>query len=59
MPPESAAVEEVSQKVGISVATLERWRSEALVNPAIGTGGGQTWTAAARLETVITTAAMG
>ena len=58
LPPESAAVEAVSQKVGISVATLERWRSEALANPASGTGGGQTWTAAARLEAVITTAAM-
>ena len=58
LPPESAPIEAVSHKVGIGVATLERWRSEALANPASGTGGGQTWTAAARLEAVITTAAM-
>jgi len=30
LPPESSPVEDVSQKVGISVATLERWRAEAL-----------------------------
>ena len=60
LPPESSALEVVSREVGVSVATLERWRAEALAN---GTGnprgsGGQRWTPAARLEAVITTAAM-
>jgi transposase len=58
LPPESAPIETVSRKVGISVATLERWRSEALANPGDGSGGAQNWTAAARLEAVITTALM-
>ena len=40
----------------VSRATLERWRAAALAN---GSGGsGQRWTAAARLQAVITTAAM-
>ena len=30
LPPESASLEAVSQKVGISVATLARWRAAAL-----------------------------
>ena len=32
LPPESSAVEQVSREVGISVATLERWRADALAN---------------------------
>ena len=56
LPPESSAVEVVSREVGVSTATLERWRAEALAN---GPGGGsQRWTAAARLQAVIATAAM-
>jgi len=60
LPPESSAVEIVSREVGVSVATLERWRADALAN---GTGDrrggrGQRWTPAARLEAVIATAAM-
>ena len=60
LPPESSAVEVVSREVGVSAATLERWRADALAD---GTGdrrggGGQRWTATARLEAVITTAAM-
>jgi transposase len=54
LPPESAPVETVSREIGVSVATLERWRAEAL-------GGGRasrTWTAMARLEAVIATAAL-
>lgn len=54
LPPESAAVEAVAREVGVSVDTLERWRSEALAKPARE----RTWTAAARLEAVIATAAM-
>ena len=30
LPPESSAVEVVSREVGVSVATLERWRADAL-----------------------------
>jgi transposase-like protein len=56
LPPESSAVELVSREVGVSVATLERWRADALSHGA--GGGSQRWTAMARLEAVITTAAM-
>src|SRR5438270_1262142 len=56
LPPESSAIDVVSREVGVSVATLERWRAAAL---ASGSGGGsQRWTAAARLEAVIATATM-
>jgi len=60
LPPESSAVEVVAREVGVSVATLERWRAEALANGAGDRrgGGGQRWTTAARLEAVIATAAM-
>lgn len=54
LPPESASVETVSRELGVSVATLERWRSEALTQPVTQ----RTWTAAARLEAVIATAAL-
>lgn len=54
LPPESASVEAVSREIGVAMATLERWRSEALSMPELG----RTWTAAARLEAVIATAAM-
>ena len=54
LPPENAAVETVARDVGVGVHTLERWRDEALAEPARE----RTWTAAARLEAVIATAAM-
>jgi len=54
LPPESAAAEAVAREIGVSVDTLERWRSEALAQPAHE----RVWTAAARLEAVIATAAM-
>ena len=54
LPPESAAVELVAREVGIGVGTLERWREDAQSRPARG----RAWTALARLEAVITTAAM-
>ncbi len=54
LPPESASPEVVSRELGVGVATLERWRSDALSMPARG----RAWTAAARLDAVITTAAM-
>ena len=52
LPPESAEVSRVSQEIGVSVATLERWRADALSRPARE----RVWTAAARLEAVIATA---
>ena len=54
LPPESAALEVVAREIGVSTDTLERWRSEELARPARE----RDWTAAARLEAVITTAAM-
>ncbi len=54
LPPESAAVELVSREMGVSVKTLERWREDAQTRPARG----RAWSAGARLEAVITTAAM-
>lgn len=54
LPPESASVDEVAQEVGIGAQTLERWRSDALSMPARE----RAWTAAARLEAVIATAAL-
>ncbi len=54
LPPESASVDVVSREIGVSVTTLERWRSDALSMP----GRARAWTAAARLEAVLTTAAM-
>ena len=54
LPPESASIQQVSQELGVSVATLERWRADALATPTRE----RVWTAAARLQAVITTAAM-
>jgi transposase len=54
LPPESAAVEVVAREIGVGAATLERWRSDALSRPARG----RAWTAAARFDAVLTTAAM-
>jgi transposase len=60
LPPESSAIDVVSREVGVSVATLERWRANALAD---GSGersgaGSQRWTAAACLQAVIAAAAM-
>lgn len=54
LPPESAALEDVGHEIGVGVGTLERWRSEALSRPARE----RVWTAAGRLDAVVTTAAM-
>jgi transposase len=54
LPPESAAITAVSQEIGVSVATLERWRADALSMPARE----RARTAAARLQAVIARAAM-
>jgi transposase len=54
LPPESSPVQQVSQELGVSVTTLERWRADALSTPARE----RVWTSAARLQAVITTAAM-
>ena len=54
LPPESAPLEVVSREFGVSVKTLEQWRSDSMSRPARE----RTWTAAARLEAVIATAAL-
>ena len=54
LPPESSAIDSVARELGISVTTLERWRAEALSRPARE----RAWTAAARFEAVLATAAM-
>ncbi len=54
LPPESAALEVVARNVGIGAGTLERWREDAQSRPTRG----RAWSAAARLEAVITSAAM-
>jgi hypothetical protein len=54
LPPESADIHVVAQQVGVSVATLERWRADALASGKKHGG----WTAAARLDAVLTTAGM-
>ena len=56
LPPESSPVAEVSNKVGISVTTLERWRAEFLA--AASDEQPRRWTPAARLEAVIATAGL-
>lgn len=53
LPPESATLEAVSTEFGISIPTLERWRSQALAESAE-----RTWTGLARLEAVIHTASL-
>ena len=59
LPPESSSVEQLSREVGVSAATLERWRAGALAHGSGDrTGGSQRWTAAARLQALITTAGM-
>ena len=54
LPPESASAEVVGREIGVGADTLERWRSEALSRPARE----RAWTAAARFDAVLTTAAM-
>ena len=52
LPPESSAVADIARELGITVKTLERWRTETVTGPARD----RVWTAAARLEAVIATA---
>lgn len=54
LPPESAKVELVAREIGIGTGTLERWRDTAQSMA----GHGRVWTAAARLDAVIVTAAL-
>ena len=54
LPPQSAAIDLVAREVGIGAGTLERWREDARPKPARG----RAWSAADRLEVVVTTAAM-
>ena len=54
LPPESTSAEQLSREVGIGADTLERWRKDLQSKPARE----RVWTAAARLEAVIATAAL-
>jgi transposase len=54
LPPESAALDVVAREVGIGATTLVRWRDEAQLRPVRE----RAWTAGARLEAVITSAAL-
>ena len=54
LPPESADIGALSREVGVSVQTLERWRDKVHTMPARGWA----WSASARLEAVITVAAL-
>jgi len=54
LPPESANVGAVAKEIGVSVQTLERWREDAQTRPARG----RAWSAGARLEAIINTAAL-
>lgn len=54
LPPESAALELVSKEVGIASATLQRWSKSVQSMPARG----RAWTAPAKLQAMITTAAL-
>lgn len=54
LPPESASASALSREIGVSEATLERWLSQALAEPAPE----RVWTAAARFDAVLTTASM-
>ena len=57
LPPESAAAEDVAGEIGIGADTLKRWFSEAVAKPARERASGA-WTAVARFDAVLTTAAM-
>ena len=54
LPPESVAVQTLARELSISAATLARWRAEALSQPV----GERGWSAGARFEAVLSTAAM-
>ena len=54
LPPLNESSEVVARDAGIAAVTLERWRSEFLLLPA----SDQSWSGAARLDAVVTTAAM-
>lgn len=54
LPPESASLDTLSRELSISVATLQRWRAEALASPAQP----RAWTAQARFEAVLLTATL-
>jgi transposase len=54
LPPESASIKDVANESGVAASTLERWRSGCF-GP---TEARAVWTAAARFDAVLTTAAM-
>jgi transposase-like protein len=54
LPPENASLAVVAHDVGIGAHTLERWRTQVMAEPAREPA----WSASARLDAVIVTAAM-
>lgn len=54
LPPESANVGELSRETGVAIQTLERWRDKAQFQGIAG----RSWSAAARLDAMITVAAL-
>jgi len=54
LPPESAALDVVGREIGIGPETLQRWRDEVRARPERE----RVWSAGARLEAVIATAAL-
>jgi transposase len=54
LPPESRPIEAVAAEIGVTPLTLERWRDQALAEPARE----RDWTPAARLEAVIATSGL-
>ena len=54
LPPESTPISALSQQLGVSEATLERWQADALSRPA----GQRAWTGAGKLQAVIATEAL-
>ena len=59
LPPQSCPVEALAARIGVGAGTLERWRADALAKAAGDASPiPSRWTAAARLDAVIATAAM-
>ena len=54
LPLEGASMSAIEKESGVTVQTSERWRDEAQSRPARG----RTWAAGARLEAIITMAAL-
>lgn len=56
--PDSTAPDTAAREMGVKAGTLERWSEQVQARPARDVGAGRTWAEGARLDAVITTAAM-